>query len=197
MSDIHCGPRFERDILLQAIHEINDLGPNAIVVTGDLTENGLFDEFQEAKRYIQLLKCKHLLTGSGNHDSRTTGYRLFPSFFGNLRHVVPEQIRQQHHLLGQNPQFHLRRRAAEHLREALHRLFVQPLAVVGPVKGVGQEGIPVSGEGFQCRLELVGGAHSLRTVPDFSKHGGRGEASRLSTALIAALLAPASPWIER
>ena len=82
MSDIHCGPRFERDILLQAIDEINDLGPDVIVVTGDLTENGLFEEFQEAKRYIQLLKCKHLLIGSGNHDSRTTGYRLFPSFFG-------------------------------------------------------------------------------------------------------------------
>lgn len=82
MSDIHCGPRFERDILLQAIDEINDLGPDAIVITGDLTENGLFSEFQEAKRYIQLLKCEHLLVGSGNHDSRTTGYRLFPSFFG-------------------------------------------------------------------------------------------------------------------
>ena len=82
MSDIHCGPRLERDILLQAIDEINDLEPDVIVVTGDLTENGLFDEFQKAKRYIQLLKCKHLLIGSGNHDSRTTGYRLFPSFFG-------------------------------------------------------------------------------------------------------------------
>ena len=82
MSDIHCGPRFERDILLQAIDEISDLGPDVIVITGDLTENGLFNEFQEAKRYIQLLKCKHLLIGSGNHDSRTTGYRLFPSFFG-------------------------------------------------------------------------------------------------------------------
>ncbi|MDH5376146.1 MAG: metallophosphoesterase, partial [Candidatus Bathyarchaeota archaeon] len=61
MSDIHCGPRFERDILLQAIDEISDLGPDVIVITGDLTENGLFNEFQEAKRYIQLLKCKHLL----------------------------------------------------------------------------------------------------------------------------------------
>jgi len=69
-------------MLLQAIDEISDLGPDAIVITGDLTENGLLDEFQEAKRYIRLLKCKHLLIGSGNHDSRTTGYRLFPSFFG-------------------------------------------------------------------------------------------------------------------
>jgi 3',5'-cyclic AMP phosphodiesterase CpdA len=75
-------------MLLQAIDEINDLAPDVVIVTGDLTEDGLVDEFQEAKRHLQLLKCKHVIVGSGNHDSRTTGYRLFPRFFGEPSSVT-------------------------------------------------------------------------------------------------------------
>jgi 3',5'-cyclic AMP phosphodiesterase CpdA len=82
LSDIHCGLRFQGKMLQRAIDEVNDLSPDMVVVTGDLTEEGLFEEFQEAKRFLQLLKCEHMIVGSGNHDSRTTGYRLFPSFFG-------------------------------------------------------------------------------------------------------------------
>ncbi|MEM2147477.1 MAG: metallophosphoesterase [Candidatus Bathyarchaeia archaeon] len=83
MSDIHCGPKFKEEMLLEAIDEINSLDPDAVVVTGDLTEDGLISEFREAKRYLMLVKCKHLIVGSGNHDARTTGYLLFPKFFGN------------------------------------------------------------------------------------------------------------------
>jgi len=82
MSDLHCGPRLNRHLLQKAIDEINTMGPDFVVVTGDLTEEGLVAEFQEAKRYLDQLKCKRLVVGSGNHDSRTTGYLLFPKFFG-------------------------------------------------------------------------------------------------------------------
>lgn len=88
LSDVHCGPRFEGKKLQQAIDEINSLVPDVVVVTGDLTEDGLVDEFQEAKRYLRLLKCKRVVVGSGNHDSRTTGYRLFPRFFGEPSSVT-------------------------------------------------------------------------------------------------------------
>jgi 3',5'-cyclic AMP phosphodiesterase CpdA len=83
LSDLHCGPKLKEDALLEAIDEINDLGPDVVIVTGDLTEDGLINEFREAKRYLSLVKCKHLIVGSGNHDARTTGYLLFPKFFGN------------------------------------------------------------------------------------------------------------------
>ncbi|MEM4701054.1 MAG: metallophosphoesterase family protein [Candidatus Bathyarchaeia archaeon] len=83
MSDLHCGPKFKEDALLEAVDEINSLYPDVAVVTGDLTEDGLINEFREAKRYLSLIKCKHLIVGSGNHDARTTGYLLFPKFFGN------------------------------------------------------------------------------------------------------------------
>lgn len=88
MSDMHCGPKLEGNTLQQAIDEINMLNADIVVVTGDLTEEGLTSEFQEAKRYLKQLKCKHIVVGSGNHDSRTTGYLLFPKFFGEPSSVT-------------------------------------------------------------------------------------------------------------
>jgi len=88
ISDLHCGPKFKEEVLLEAIDEINELNPEVVVVTGDLTEEGLIEEFREAKRYLALIKCKHLIVGSGNHDARTTGYLLLPKFFGSPSSVT-------------------------------------------------------------------------------------------------------------
>ena len=88
ISDMHCGPKLEKSTLQRAIDEINTLSPDIVVVTGDLTEDGLTSEFQEAKRYLTQLKCEHIVVGSGNHDSRTTGYLLFPKFFGEPSSVT-------------------------------------------------------------------------------------------------------------
>ena len=88
LSDIHCGPKLQGKTLQRAIDEINVLAPDVVAVTGDLTEEGLFEEFQEARRYLQQLRCKNLVVVSGNHDARTTGYRLFPDFFGESTSVV-------------------------------------------------------------------------------------------------------------
>jgi len=88
LSDIHCGSRFEGRLLQRAIDEINGLSPDLVVVTGDLTEDGIMSEFQEAKRYLDQIKCKHVVVGCGNHDSRTTGYILFPRFFGEPSSVT-------------------------------------------------------------------------------------------------------------
>ncbi|MBS7636433.1 metallophosphoesterase [Candidatus Bathyarchaeota archaeon] len=88
ISDLHCGPKLKEEMLLEAIDEINELNPEVVIVTGDLTEDGLIEEFREAKRYLALIKCKRLIVGSGNHDARTTGYLLFPKFFGNPSSVA-------------------------------------------------------------------------------------------------------------
>ncbi|MBX5321175.1 metallophosphoesterase [Candidatus Bathyarchaeota archaeon A05DMB-3] len=88
LSDLHCGPKFKEETFLEAIDEINALNPDVAIVTGDLTEDGLIGEFKEAKRYLALIKCKRLIVGSGNHDARTTGYLLFPKFFGNPSSVT-------------------------------------------------------------------------------------------------------------
>ena len=72
---------FRRRSLRTAIKEINALSPDAVLVTGDLTENGLISEFQTASKELRKLRAKKILCVSGNHDYRSTGYLLFKEFF--------------------------------------------------------------------------------------------------------------------
>lgn len=81
ISDIHCGPEFQRNIFEAASDEINNLEPDALVVTGDLTENGLLAQYRLARDVIDSIKCKKKVICSGNHDYRSTGYLLFKRFF--------------------------------------------------------------------------------------------------------------------
>jgi 3',5'-cyclic AMP phosphodiesterase CpdA len=64
-----------------AAGEINDIQPDVLVVSGDLTENGLLSQFRLAREMIDLIECDRKLFCSGNHDYRSTGYLLFKKFF--------------------------------------------------------------------------------------------------------------------
>lgn len=81
ISDIHCGPEFQRQVFQQAVDEINDVEPDVLVASGDLTENGLVSQYREAKRSLDMIKCSRRVFCSGNHDYRSTGYLLFKEFF--------------------------------------------------------------------------------------------------------------------
>ncbi len=81
ISDLHCGPMFRKESLRGAIKEINALSPDVVLITGDLTENGLISEFQTASKELKNLKAEKILYVSGNHDYRSTGYLLFKEFF--------------------------------------------------------------------------------------------------------------------
>jgi 3',5'-cyclic AMP phosphodiesterase CpdA len=72
---------FRRETLRTAIKEINALSPDVVLVTGDLTENGLISEFQTASKELRKLRTEKILYVSGNHDYRSTGYLLFKEFF--------------------------------------------------------------------------------------------------------------------
>lgn len=72
---------FRRDMLEQAIDEVNSLAPDIIVITGDITENGILQEYEKVRSYINMLRCKNIIMLSGNHDYRNTGYLLFKRFF--------------------------------------------------------------------------------------------------------------------
>ena len=43
LSDIHFGAQFRDDIFNQVIDEVNELSPDAVIITGDLTNEGLKD----------------------------------------------------------------------------------------------------------------------------------------------------------
>lgn len=81
ISDIHVGPEFRDDIFQQAVDEINELKPGLLLVTGDLTENGLLSQYERAAELMKQLDCKSRIYTSGNHDYRNTGYLLFAQFF--------------------------------------------------------------------------------------------------------------------
>ena len=81
ISDVHCGPMFNQETSRTAIKEINEMSPDAVVVTGDLTENGIQSEFKQAAKELKQLKAKKVIYVSGNHDYRATGYLLFKRFF--------------------------------------------------------------------------------------------------------------------
>ena len=81
LSDMHVGSQFQPDVFDVLLEEINSIKPDAVVITGDLTNQGLVKEFEECKRLISRFKTEKLITMSGNHDYRNTGYLLFKKYF--------------------------------------------------------------------------------------------------------------------
>lgn len=81
ISDLHVGSQFLPGKFDTLVSEVNDLNPDVVVVTGDLTNEGLVKEYERCKMLLAKLNAKRLITISGNHDYRNTGYLLFKKFF--------------------------------------------------------------------------------------------------------------------
>jgi 3',5'-cyclic-AMP phosphodiesterase len=89
ISDIHCGgPHFMPSLMERAIGEINDLHPDLVICTGDLTTFGFKQEFAQAKAYLDRIECDSLVVVPGNHDSRNVGYIHFEELFGDRNSVL-------------------------------------------------------------------------------------------------------------
>lgn len=88
ISDIHAGSQyFVPNLMDRAVIELNELKPNVVVVTGDLTNEGFKQEYMLAKSYLDKIQCEDLLMIPGNHDARNVGYVHFEELFGS-RQVV-------------------------------------------------------------------------------------------------------------
>ena len=86
ISDLHCGhPHFIPSLLDRAIVEINELEPDVVIVSGDLTGDGFRGEYELAREYLDKLACERMLVIPGNHDSRNVGYVHFEELFGERR----------------------------------------------------------------------------------------------------------------
>jgi len=81
LSDIHVGSQFQESVFSKVIEEVNEIKPDAILITGDLTNEGLISEYEKCKKLISKLDCKKIFTISGNHDYRNSGYLVFKKFF--------------------------------------------------------------------------------------------------------------------
>jgi len=81
ISDLHIGSQFLEDKFDLLVHEINELNPDTIVITGDLTNEGLMKEYQKCKLLLSKFNTQKIIIMPGNHDYRNTGYLLFKKFF--------------------------------------------------------------------------------------------------------------------
>ncbi|HET9938759.1 MAG TPA: metallophosphoesterase, partial [Gaiella sp.] len=89
LSDLHCGgPYFEVNLLERAISEINELKPDIVVCSGDLTTYGFKHEYQLARQYLDLIDCDSFVVVPGNHDARNVGYVHFEELFGERNSVT-------------------------------------------------------------------------------------------------------------
>ena len=89
LSDLHCGQQFFLpDHLERAIAETNDLEPDVVVISGDLTSHGFKDEYALAREYLNAVECKAMVVIPGNHDSRNVGYVHFEELFGARNSVL-------------------------------------------------------------------------------------------------------------
>jgi 3',5'-cyclic AMP phosphodiesterase CpdA len=81
LSDLHVGSQFQPEIFETVVKEVNELNPDVIVITGDLTNEGLVKEYKKCKLLLTKFNTKKIISISGNHDYRNTGYLLFKKFF--------------------------------------------------------------------------------------------------------------------
>ena len=161
LSDLHCGsPHFVPSLLDRAIVEVNELKPDVVIASGDLTADGFRGEYESAREYLDRIECKHMLVIPGNHDSRNVGYVHFEELFGERRselHVNGVSILAvdstepdlDHGLIGRGRYPWIEERFASH--EAFLRIFVLHHHLL-PVPGTGRERNIVNdaGDALEC-----------------------------------------------
>ena len=83
ISDIHVGSNhFVSNLLNRAIMEINEMEPDVVLVSGDLTNEGFRQEYSAVGAYLGNIRCEKMVVIPGNHDSRNVGYVHFEDLFG-------------------------------------------------------------------------------------------------------------------
>jgi 3',5'-cyclic AMP phosphodiesterase CpdA len=82
ISDPHVGsPYFVPNLMNRVIAELNELQPDLVICTGDLTNEGYRQEYKNWVAYRQRIKAP-VFTVTGNHDARNVGYVHFEELIG-------------------------------------------------------------------------------------------------------------------
>ncbi|MFN2615609.1 MAG: metallophosphoesterase [Thermoleophilaceae bacterium] len=161
LSDLHCGaPYFQPSLLERAIVEVNELAPDLVIVSGDLTADGLSGEYELAREYLDRIACDRKIVIPGNHDSRNVGYVHFEELFGERRAELHEggvsivavdstEPDLDHGVIGRGRYEWIRERFSS--QEAFLRIFVLHHHLL-PVPGTGRERNVVhdAGDTLEC-----------------------------------------------
>lgn len=88
ISDFHFGESMQNlTALAMAQEQINCLKPDALIMNGDLTNDGYMSQYEEALNYLKGFRQKPLVV-VGNHDARNSGEKIFEKLFGELPRTV-------------------------------------------------------------------------------------------------------------
>ncbi len=79
ISDLHFGPPFAPKVAQALLQTIPALAPDAIVVSGDLTQRAKRQQFEQAKQFFDRFPDVPLLVVPGNHDVAL--WRIFERLF--------------------------------------------------------------------------------------------------------------------
>jgi 3',5'-cyclic AMP phosphodiesterase CpdA len=91
ISDLHIGSfNFREELLVKAIDELNSMDPDVTIITGDITENGYYLEFQRAVPYLDEIKSP-ILVVPGNHDARHVGDECFEELIKNRYDILKDK----------------------------------------------------------------------------------------------------------
>jgi len=77
ISDMHFGSRHWTGNSKILLEKLNSYSADIIINTGDNTTDSLESEFEDAGKFLDALKCKHVISIVGNHDKRTMRCRDF------------------------------------------------------------------------------------------------------------------------
>lgn len=88
VSDTHITPygRFREKCFNEMVKKINGIEPDLVIHSGDITQDGLLDEYELAREKLKQIEAD-LVIIPGNHDARNVGYKLYPDFFGKKHRV--------------------------------------------------------------------------------------------------------------
>lgn len=79
ISDLHFGPPFVPEVAEALLQTIPSLAPDAIVISGDLTQRAKRHQFEEARRFFDRMSDYPMLIIPGNHDVAL--WRVFERLF--------------------------------------------------------------------------------------------------------------------
>ncbi|HZP89784.1 MAG TPA: metallophosphoesterase [Actinomycetota bacterium] len=82
ISDPHVGsPYFVPNLMNRVIVELNELAPDVVICSGDLTNEGYRQEYKNWVAYADRVRAP-MHTVPGNHDARNVGYLHFEELIG-------------------------------------------------------------------------------------------------------------------
>lgn len=82
LASLHCGePTFDEALARTCVGAVGEIGPDLVVVAGDLTAAGYAWEYDAAAGWLGRISAPRVVV-PGNHDSRNVGYVHFERHFG-------------------------------------------------------------------------------------------------------------------